>query len=88
MKNIISIKCYIFKMFIESVQYSLQKVKVVVKNFKQDQNVLPVSTAKDNVKCLDFDMDTVVFRAAPKSPTKLAGVNPYNKTLLEVMEMV
>ncbi len=75
-------------MFIESVQYSLQSVKIVIKNFKDEQKVLPVTTAKDKVRCLDFDMDTVVFTAAPKSPVKLAEVNPYNKTWLEVMDMV
>jgi hypothetical protein len=88
MKNIISIKCSSLKMFIESVQYSLQTVRVVIKNFKDERKVLPVSAAKDNVKCLDFDMDTVVFTAAPRSLVKLAQVNPYNKTWLEVMDMV
>ncbi len=75
-------------MFIESVQYSLQTVRVVIKNYTDEQKVLPVSTAKDKVKCLDFDMDKVVFRSAPKSPVKLAEVNPYNKSWLEVMDMV
>jgi hypothetical protein len=75
-------------MFIESVQYSLQTVKVVIKNYKDEQKVLPVTTAKDKVRCLDFDMDKVVFRSAPKSPVKLAEVNPYNKSWLEVMDMV
>lgn len=75
-------------MFIESVQYSLQTVRVVIKNYTDEQKVLPVSTAKDKVKCLDFDMDKVVFRPAPKSPVKLAEVNPYNKSWLEVMDMV
>ena len=37
---------------------------------------------------LDFDMDKVVFKSVPSSPIKLAEVNPYNKTLLDVMEMV
>jgi hypothetical protein len=88
MKGIISIKCSSFKMFIESVQYSLQSVKVVIKNFKAEQKVLPVSTTKDKVRCLDFDMDKVVFVSAPRSPVKLAEVNPYNKTWLEVLDMV
>ncbi len=88
MKNIISIKCSSLKMFIESVQYSLQTVRVVIKNYTDEQKVLPVSTAKDKVKCLDFDMDKVVFRSVPKSPVKLAEVNPYNKSWLEVMDMV
>ena len=75
-------------MFIESVQYSLQTVRVVIKNYTDEQKVLPVSTAKDKVRCLDYDMDKVVFRTAPKSPVKLAEVNPYNKSWLEVMDMV
>ncbi len=87
MKNIISIKSLLLKMFIESVQYSLQSVKVVIKNYTDNQKMLPVSMS-DNVKCLDFDLDKVVFRPAPSSPIKLAEVNPYNKTLLDVMEMV
>jgi len=87
MKNIISINSLLLKMFIESVQYSLQSVKVVIKNYTDNQKMLPVSMS-DNVKCLDFDLDKVVFRHAPSSPIKLAEVNPYNKSLLEVMEMV
>lgn len=75
-------------MFIESVQYSLQSVNIIIKNFKDEQKVLPVTATKDKVRCLDFDMDTVVFTSAPKSPVKFAEVNPYNKTLLEVMDMV
>ena len=83
-------------MFIESVQYSpkgshwalLETVRVVIKNYKDEQKVLPVSTANDKVRCLDFDMDKVVFTSAPRSPVKLAPVNPYNKTWLEVMDMV
>jgi hypothetical protein len=75
-------------MFIESVQYSLQTVRLVIKNYTDEQKVLPVSTTKDNVKCLDFDMEKVVFRPVPKSPIRMAEVNPYNKTWLEVMDMV
>ena len=83
-------------MFIESVQYSpegspwalLKSVRVVIKNFRDDQKTLPVSSSKDNIKCLDFDLDKAVFRLAPKSPVKIAEVNPYNKTWLEVMDMV
>ena len=62
--------------------------KTVIQLYKNNGNMLPVSTAKDNIKCLDFDMDKVVFTSAPRSPVKLAEVKPYNKTLLEVMEMV
>lgn len=83
-------------MLSESEQYSpkgepwalLEKVRVVIKKYSNEQKVLPVSTAKDNVRCLDYDMDKVVFRTAPKSPVKLAQVNPYNKSWIEVMDMV
>ena len=81
---------------LESVQYSpkgspwalLEKVKVVIKNYADDKKGLPISTAKDKVKCLDFDMDKVVFVSAPKSPVKLAEINPHNKSWLEVMDKV
>jgi len=75
-------------MFIESVQYSLKSVKIIVKNLKEERNSLPITVTKDNIKCLDFDLDAVVFNSAPKSPVKLSEVNPYKKTWLEVMEMV
>jgi len=50
--------------------------------------MLPISSTNNNVKCLDFDMDKAVFKSLPRSSINLAQVNPYNKTLLEVMEMV
>ena len=75
-------------MFIESVQYSLQTVRVIIKNISSEKKVLPVSTSTDNIKCLDFDIDKVVFRPAPKSTRKVAPINPYNKSWLEVMDMV
>ena len=75
-------------MFIESVQYSLQTVSVVIKNYTDNKKVLPVTAVNNNIKCLDFDLDKVVFRPVPKSQVRLAKINPYNKTWLEVMEMV
>jgi hypothetical protein len=75
-------------MFIESIQYSLQSARIVIKNFKDEQIMLPISTVNDKVRCLDFDMDKVVFTSAAKSPVKLAEVNPYNKSWLEVLDMV
>ncbi len=81
--------------FLESAQYSLESVKIVIKNFRDDRNTLPISMSKDNIKCLDFDLDKVVFSSAPASQVKIAEinpyraeVNPYNKTWLEVMDMV
>ena len=82
-------------MFIESnvkvegqvLRALLERVNVVIKNIQGHQNMLPISTS-NNIKCLDFDVDNVVFRPAPKSPVKLAEVNPYNKSMLEVMDMV
>ena len=81
--------------FLESAQYSLESVKIVIKNFRDDRNTLPISMSKDNIKCLDFDLDKVVFSSVPTSQAKIAEiypckaeVNPYNKTWLEVMDMV
>jgi hypothetical protein len=76
------------KYFIKMFTNSLKNIKGAVKNFKDEQNILPISMAKDKVKCLDFDMDKVVFKSVAKSPVKLAEVKPLNKTWLEVMEMV
>ena len=73
---------------LETVQYSLGAMKVVIQNYKNEQNMLPISSINNNVKCLDFDMDKVVFKSVPSSPIKLAEVNPYNRSLLEVMDMV
>lgn len=75
-------------MFTDSVQYSINTMNVVIQLYKNNGNMLPVSSTNNNVKCLDFDMDKVVFQSAPRTTIKLAEVNPYNKTLLEVMEMV
>jgi hypothetical protein len=75
-------------MFIESVQYSLQSVKIIVKNLKEERNSLPITVTKDNRKCLDFDLDNIVFKSAPKSPVKITPINPCNKSWLEVMDMV
>ena len=80
-------------MFIERRLYSpnsslLQSVKILVKNLKDDRNELPITVTKDNRKCLDFDLDSVVFKSAPKSPVKITPSNPCNKSLLEVMDMV
>jgi len=63
---------------------SLQSLKSIFKNLKDEEKVLPLSVSKDNIKCLDFDLDKVVF----KSVGKKIEVNPYNKTWLEVMDMV
>lgn len=73
---------------LESVQYSLDLILIVVKNISKKENVLPITDTKNNVKCLDFDMDTVVFKPVAKTTTKLTPINPYNKSWLEVMDMV
>ncbi len=75
-------------MFIESVQSSLDSVRIVIKNCSKDNKVLPISTSKDTIKCLDFDVDKVIFKQVQKSPSKLAQVNPCKKSWLEVMDMV
>jgi hypothetical protein len=74
-------------MFTESA-LNFDTIKLVIQLYKNNGNMLPISSTNNNVKCLDFDMDTVVFQSAPRSTIKLAEVNPYNKSLLEVMEMV
>lgn len=75
-------------MFIEPIQYSINALTVSIKNYTDEQKVLPVSMTTNNVKCLDFDMDTIVFKSASSSPINLVQVNPYHKTWLDVMEMV
>ena len=75
-------------MFIESVQYSVKIVQVVIKNISGEQKVLPVSTSTNNVKCLDFDLDKTVFRQVTKSLPKIEPIHPYKKTMLEAMDMV
>jgi hypothetical protein len=50
--------------------------------------MLPVSVSKNNKKCLDFDMDNVVFKSVPGSPINCAEIKPHVKTWLDVMEMV
>jgi hypothetical protein len=74
-------------MFIEeSVQYF---VRIVIKKNSEKEKGLPITCTKNNVKCLDFDMDKVVFRqAVVKTSTKLTPINPCNKTWLEVMDIV
>ncbi len=74
-------------MFIEPTVSLFSSMKEVIQNYKNEK-MLPISSTNNNVKCLDFDMDKVVFKSVPSSPIKLAEVNPYNKTLLEMMEMV
>lgn len=84
------------KMFIEpndqcesrSVRALFQSARVLVTNFNADKKMLPVSIAKDNVKCLDYNMDDITFISAPRPRAKMAEINPYNKTWLDVMEMV
>ena len=77
-------------MFIESVQSSLESVSVIINSCSKNKNLLPVSTSTDNKKCLDFDIDKVIFKPAQKSPSKQAQVNPNTRkeTWFEVMNMV
>jgi hypothetical protein len=68
------------------MEYSLQIIHLFIdKNMEHD---LPISTNKNNSKCLDFDMESAVFISLPRSTIKLAQINPSNKTWLEVMDMV
>jgi hypothetical protein len=62
---------------------SIEKAKNLIKNYKDDQKVLPTSIS-NNIKCLDYDMDNVVFKFMTKSPTNVRG----NKKPIDGMEMV
>ncbi len=75
-------------MFIESVQSSLDSVRILIKNCSKNNKVLPISTSKDTIKCLDFDIDKVVFKPVQISTNKVSPVQPYKKSWLEVMDMV
>ena len=75
-------------MFIEPIQYSINALTVVIKNYTDEQKVLPVSMSTNNVKCLDFDMDAIVFKSAASSPINCAQIAHHDKTWLDVMEMV
>lgn len=75
-------------MFIEPIQYSINALSVVIKNYTDEQKVLPVSMSTNNVKCLDFDMDTIVFKSASSSPINCSQIAHHDKTWLDVMEMV
>lgn len=73
-------------MFVEAFKYSIKTMKMFGQIYKVEEMVLPVSTTSNNVKCLDFDVDKVVFKSAKKRNIHSVEVN--NKTLLDVMEMV
>lgn len=75
---------------LESVQYSLEVVRVVIKNITEEKKGLPISSSKDNIKCLDFDVEKVSLKERPAAKTtpKVVPINPYNKSWLEVMDMV
>jgi hypothetical protein len=75
-------------MFIEPTVALFNSLNVVIKNYTDEQIMLPVSVSKNNKKCLDFDMDNVVFKSVPGSPINCAEVKPHVKTWLDVMEMV
>jgi hypothetical protein len=49
---------------------SLQKAKDIIKIFKGQEKVLPI-TVSNNVRCLDFDMDNVVFKPIAKIPIQI-----------------
>ena len=76
----------------QNVQYSqkglFETFKVVMQKLHVEQQMLPVSATNNTIKCLDFDMDKIVFKSVSRVPLNLAEVNPYNKTWLDVMEMV
>ena len=75
-------------MFIETVQYSLEFIRVTIKQIIDEQKVLPITEAKNTKKCLDFDMDKVVFQKLPNVKIKVQPIYPDKPTWLEVMDRV
>jgi hypothetical protein len=66
---------------------SLESMKKIIEKYNKKELILPISAITNNVKCLDFDMDKVVFKSVSKS-VKLDELNEYNKRQLDVMDMV
>jgi hypothetical protein len=60
--------------------------------YKNKENILPISTANNNVKCLDFNIDKVVFKSGARLPISIKEIKEIKhsdkKSLLEVMDMV
>ncbi len=80
-------------MFTQSfIEYSLVKIIMIIRETienKSDifgESILPTTMNTNNVKCLDYDMDKVVFKKMSKSPINLAEINPYYQS--KVMDMV
>lgn len=77
-----------------TVRHQSACVKMLVETFvkimgyKTEDTILPVSTTNNTIKCLDFDVDKIVFKSVPKSTVYLSEINPHNKSVLDVMEMV
>jgi hypothetical protein len=67
---------------LESVQYYLETVRVVIEKCSEEEKVLPTSIQTNN-KCLDFDMDTVAFKSLPPSKVKISKIVPYEKKCSE-----
>ena len=75
-------------MFIAFIQYSLETIRVIVKNFIDERKTLPTHMVTNPVKCLDFDMDNVVFINIKEERVKIAQVIPYERTIHDVMQNV
>lgn len=67
------------------MQASLQTLKKVIKNNKE---ILPTTITSNKSRCLDFDMETVVFKPIPKDNIKLEGYKQCDKIWLEVINKV
>jgi hypothetical protein len=63
---------------LESVQYYLETVRLVIEKCSEEEKVLPTSIETNN-KCLDFDMDNVTFKPLPPSKVKISKIIPYKK---------
>jgi len=75
-------------MFIESFEYSLNILRYIIKFYINEKEGLPIAVVKNNVRCLDYDMDDIdqcYFTSIVDTQVK---VSTYNKTCIEVMNMV
>jgi len=75
-------------MFIEFIQYSLETIRVIVKNFVDDRKTLPITINTNRIKCLDFDIDNVIFINIKPEEVKIAEVIPYKRSAYDMMEAV
>ena len=58
---------------------TVKTISRVFKNIFTEQKTLPITTATNNIKCLDFDMDKIDFKSLnSKSEKNLGKILPNN----------